>query len=55
VKENRSAIAANQPPEGDEQIDWAKAYERRMRRFNMEVVLAALIALVLVIASLFFL
>jgi len=42
-----------QPPNGGDKTDWAGAYERRMRRFNLEVVLAALIALILLIASFF--
>jgi len=35
------------------EISWTQAYERRMRRFNLEVVLVALIALALLIAWLF--
>jgi hypothetical protein len=36
------------PMKGTE-ISWAQAYERRMRRFNVEVGLVALIALVILI------
>ena len=35
------------------EISWTKAYESRMRRFNLEVVLVALIALALLIGWLF--
>jgi hypothetical protein len=52
VKTDRFAVAANRPPAISEGIDWAQAYEKRMRRFNLEVVLAALIALIVAIASL---
>ena len=33
------------------EIDWAQAYERRMRRFNLMVILAALAALTILVAS----
>jgi len=33
---------------------WAQAYERRMRRFNLEVISAALLALALLIEWWFF-
>jgi hypothetical protein len=55
VKNNRSVAVVNQHPDGGDETDWASVYERRMRRFNLEVVLAALIALILVIVSFFFL
>jgi hypothetical protein len=51
VKTDRLVAAANRPPARGEKIDWAQAYEKRMRRFNLEVVLAALIALTVAIAS----
>ena len=35
------------------EISWAQTYGRRMRRFNLEVISAALIALTLVIAWFF--
>ena len=40
-------------PVRDEEISWAQAYERRMRRFNLEVILVALSALTIVTAWLF--
>jgi hypothetical protein len=52
VKTDRFAAPANRPPAMSDGIDWAQAYEKRMRRFNLEVVLAALIALTVAIASL---
>jgi hypothetical protein len=52
VKTDRLAVVANRPPVMSGGIDWAEAYEKRMRRFNLEVVLAALIALIVAIASL---
>ena len=33
---------------------WVQAYERRMRKFNLAVILAALTALIILIASLAF-
>jgi hypothetical protein len=33
------------------EVDWVQAYERRMRRFNLAVILAALTALTILIAS----
>ena len=39
---------------GGGEISWAQAYERRMRRFNLEVILTALIALMILTAGLFF-
>ena len=38
---------------GDEEISWVQAYERRMRRFNLEVILIALSVLTILIAWLF--
>jgi hypothetical protein len=37
----------------DGEISWAQAYERRMRRFNLEVILLALSALTILTAWLF--
>jgi len=54
MKADRSDGAANRTATKSREIDWAQAYEKRMRRFNMEVVLAALLALILVIVSWFF-
>jgi hypothetical protein len=52
VKTDRWIAAASQSPARGENIDWAQAYEKRMPRFNLEVVLVALIALIVAIASL---
>jgi hypothetical protein len=40
-------------PVRDEEISWVQAYKRRMRRFNLEVILLALSALTILIAWLF--
>jgi ABC-type methionine transport system permease subunit len=34
-------------------IGWVTEYQRRMRRFNLEVIFAALIALTILIAQIF--
>jgi hypothetical protein len=47
MKADRSDGAPNRTPTKGREIDWVQAYEKRMRRFNMEVVLAALLALIL--------
>jgi hypothetical protein len=44
---------ARRPSAKGREISWAQAYESRMRRFNVEVVLAALIVLAFLIAWLF--
>jgi hypothetical protein len=44
---------ASRTPMRVREISWAHTYERRMRRFNLEVIFAALIALTLLIAWLF--
>jgi hypothetical protein len=41
--------AADRNPAGHGEISWAQAYGRRMRRFNLEVISVALIALVILI------
>jgi len=41
--------AARRNPLRDGEISWAQAYERRMRRFNLEVISFALIALMILI------
>jgi len=41
------------PVRGGE-VDWVQAYERRMRRFNLTVIVAALTALTMLIALLAF-
>lgn len=41
-----------QTPVMGAEIGWELAYERRMRKFNLAVILAALIALMVLIASL---
>jgi len=45
--------APRQIPVRDEEISWVQAYERRMRRFNLEVILVALSALTMLIAWFF--
>ena len=40
-------------PVRDGEISWAQAYERRMRRFNLEVIVLALSALTILTAWLF--
>jgi len=45
---------AKQTAPEDREIGWAQAYEKRMRRFNVEVVLVALLALILAVAFWFF-
>ena len=37
----------------DQEVSWVQAYERRMRRFNLEVIVFALSALTILIAWLF--
>jgi hypothetical protein len=44
--------AAKRIAERGTEISWTKAYKRRMRRFNLEVILFALIALVILIGFL---
>jgi hypothetical protein len=44
--------AARRSPAGHGEISWAQAYGRRMRRFNLEVISVALIALVILIGLL---
>jgi hypothetical protein len=44
--------SARRSPAGDGEISWAQAYGRRMRRFNLEVILVALIALGILIGLL---
>ena len=54
MRDKRSVAASDRPRAGAGRIDWVQAYEKRMRRFNLEVVLGALIVLSIVIASLVF-
>jgi hypothetical protein len=54
VKTDRWVASASQPRAKGENIDWAQAYEKRMLRYNLEVVLVALIALIVAIASFVF-
>jgi hypothetical protein len=54
MKADRSDGTADRTATKGKEIDWVQAYEKRMRRFNMEVVLAALLALILAIVSWFF-
>jgi hypothetical protein len=44
---------AKHAPAKRTEISWAQAYEKRMRRFNLEVILVALSALTISIAWLF--
>ena len=39
---------------GHGEVGWVQAYEQRMRRFNLAVILTALTALMILIASLAF-
>jgi hypothetical protein len=41
--------AAKPYPTRDGEISWTQAYERRMRRFNFEIISVAFIALLIVI------
>jgi ribosomal protein L4 len=51
VKGNGLLVAGGRSLARSGEIDWAQAYEKRMRRFNLAVVLAALAALAILIAS----
>jgi hypothetical protein len=53
VKADGLVGAARRPSAKGRQISWAQAYEKRMRIFNLEVILAALIALALLIGCSF--
>jgi len=50
VKGNGLLGAVGRSPVRSGEIDWALAYEQRMRRFNLAVILAALTALSILIA-----
>ena len=41
--------AARRYPARDGKLSWGQLYERRMRRFNLEIISVALIALLIVI------
>ena len=41
--------AAKPYPTRDGEISWTQAYERRMRRFNLEIIAVAFVALLIVI------
>ena len=45
VKANGLVGTANRTLESDQQLSWAHAYERRMRRFNLVVVSVAFVAI----------
>ena len=49
MKGNGLIAAARGSPVKDGEISWAQAYERRMRRFNLDVILFAFFALTLLI------
>jgi hypothetical protein len=53
VKANGLLAAAKRTSERGAEINWMQSYERRMRIFNLEVILAALIALAIFIVWLF--
>jgi hypothetical protein len=53
MKANGLASTAKRTPVKGREDSWTQAYEIRMRRFNLEVVLVALIAIALLIAWLF--
>jgi hypothetical protein len=53
MKANGFGGTAKRTPVKGREISWTQSYEGRMRRFNLEVVLAALIALALLITWLF--
>jgi hypothetical protein len=53
VKADGLVGAARRPSAKGRQISWAQAYEKRMHIFNLEVILAALIALALLIGCSF--
>jgi hypothetical protein len=53
MKANGLARTAKRTPVKGREISWTQVYEGRMLRFNLEVVLVALIALALLITWLF--
>ena len=53
VKANGLLGVAKRTSERGREINWMQSYERRMRIFNLEVILAALIALAILIVWLF--
>jgi hypothetical protein len=53
VKANGLVDAVRRASAKGREISWAQAYESRMRRFNVEVVLAALIVLAFLIVWFF--
>jgi hypothetical protein len=53
MKANGFGGTAKRTPVKGREVSWTQSYEGRMRRFNLEVVLAALIALALLITWLF--
>jgi hypothetical protein len=40
---------ARRYPAKDGEVSWAQAYQRRMRRFNLEIISVAVIALLIII------
>ena len=54
VKGNGMLGALGRSPVRSGEVGWVQAYERRMRRFNLAVILTALTALMILIASLAF-
>ena len=53
MKADGSVSTAGRIPMKGRETSWAQAYGSRMRRFNLEVVLAALVALAFLIVWLF--
>jgi len=54
VKGNGMLGALGRSPVKSGEVGWVQAYERRMRRFNLTVILTALMALMILIAALAF-
>ena len=53
MKLDGSSSPTKRTPVSGGEISWAQLYERRMRRFNLEVILVALSALTIFTAWLF--
>jgi hypothetical protein len=45
VKSPGSIVAARKPSARALEINWVQAYEKRMRRFNLEIIFFALVSL----------
>jgi len=53
VKSPGSIGAAGKPPARGLDVNWARVYEKRMRRFNLEIILFALVSLTILTTWLF--